>query len=136
VHPPGIEYLGYFPKEKKQLILSRADLLVLPINFDELSQIYINYSFQTKLPEYMASGTPILMYGPPSNPNIKYGINNEFAAVVTERDLDNLSRTILSLYSNENFRESLGKKARYHAFRNHDAKLIRDEFQKLLIDLS
>ena len=44
--------------------LAAADALVLPINYDAETVDYIRYSMPTKVPAYLASGTPILVYGP------------------------------------------------------------------------
>src|SRR5262249_18551610 len=48
-----------------QMLLASADLLVLPFNTDAWSAKYLRLSMPTKAPAYMASGTPILVYGPP-----------------------------------------------------------------------
>ena len=112
VTPPHIKYGGYFPIEMKQKILSSADLLILPINFDKASQIYVGYSFQTKVPEYMASGTPTLVYGPASNPNVMYASKYNWGAVVKHKDQRELLEMLKSLISNQELREQFGNKAR------------------------
>ena len=44
--------------------IAEADILVLPVNFDNDSVRLVRYSMPTKLPAYMASGTATLVYGP------------------------------------------------------------------------
>jgi glycosyltransferase involved in cell wall biosynthesis len=132
--PPAITYDGYFPIELKQTILSQADLLVLPINFDKKSQMYVGYSFQTKVPEYMASGTPVLVYGPPSNPNVRYAKRGKWALVVDQNDKKILTESILAMIEDRNKRTTLGQKARALAFEHHNAKVIRHQFQQIIIN--
>jgi glycosyltransferase involved in cell wall biosynthesis len=134
--PPVITYGGYFPIEMKQILLSTADLLLLPINFDVVSQRYVGYSFQTKVPEYMASGSPTLVYGPPTNPNVRYARKFEWAAVVDQQDEGILIKTLLKLMNDVHLRSKLGLKAREIAFKNHNSKVVRSEFQSLIRQIS
>jgi glycosyltransferase involved in cell wall biosynthesis len=133
---PLIKFGGFFPVREKFKILKDADLLVLPINFDLSSRSYLGYSFQTKVPEYMASGTPILVYGPSQNPNIRYANEYNWAAIVDKRDMDFLNSTLERLINDQELRRNLGVRARKLAFQNHNADNIRPQFQQTLIDLA
>ncbi|MEM7115942.1 MAG: glycosyltransferase [Chloroflexota bacterium] len=123
---------GLFPMAEKAAVLSGADLLVLPINFDNQSQAYVGYSFQTKVPEYMASGTPTLVYGPPSSPNVRYAQQDKWAAVVAERDLAKLRQQVTDLIESQTLRYTLGQRARQLAFTQHDGTAVRARFRALL----
>ena len=131
---PSVEYAGYVHPSKLPQILSQADLLVLPINFDAASLKYVGYSIQTKVPEYMASGTPILAYGPSVSPNINYATRENWGLVVDRPDRDLLEKAIVSVIENLELRAELGKYARDLAFRNHDARMIRNAYRQLLAD--
>lgn len=133
-HKPGIEYAGYVHPSKLPRILSEADLLVLPINFDEASLKYVGYSIQTKVPEYMASGTPILAYGSPVSPNISYANRDNWGLVVDKPDKELLKQAIVSVIKDSELRSRLGKYARNLAFRNHDAKVIRENYRQLMVN--
>ena len=132
--PGAVEYAGYVHPSKLPQILSEADLLVLPINFDAASLKYVGYSIQTKVPEYMASGTPILAYGPAVSPNINYALRDNWGLVVDRPDKQRLAAAITSTIEDEQLRSKLGKYARDLAFRNHDAGIIRDAYRQLLAD--
>ena len=134
--PPGVVYGGYFPASEKQNILNQADLLVLPINFDPTSLTYIRYSLQTKVPEYMASGTPVLVYGPPISPNIRYAKREGWGFVVDEQNQEKLENAIIELIKNHELRAKLGQHARNLAFRNHDANQVRQQFHQLISDVA
>lgn len=130
--PPVITFGGYFPIEMKQAILSDADLLLLPINFDSISQRYVGYSFQTKVPEYLASGTPTLVYGPPANPNVRYASTQGWGVVVNQEDEILLVKALLQLMEDEDLRQTLGQKSRALAFSRHNAETVRQSFQDLI----
>lgn len=133
-HIPDIAYRGYINPSKLPDVLSQADLLVLPINFDDISLSYIGYSLQTKVPEYMASGTPVLVYGPASSPNVRYAKNENWGIVVDKKDQFQLKKEIISLIENPSLREKKGQYARQLAFKNHNALIVRNNFRKLLSD--
>lgn len=127
---------GLFAIEEKAAVLSAADLLILPVNFDNQSLDYIGYSFQTKVPEYMASGTPTLVYGPPSNPNVRYAKKGGWATVVAERNLDKLRHAVTTLMNEQPLRASLGQKGRQMAFAEHDGTAVRARFRALLSEIA
>jgi hypothetical protein len=52
--------------------LQYVDILVLPVSFDEHTIQYIRYSMPTKVPAYLAVGTPILVYGPAEVAQVSY----------------------------------------------------------------
>ncbi len=129
---PWVVYKGYVYPADLPKTLSKADLLILPINFDSRSLTYVGYSLQTKVPEYMASGTPILAYGPPMSPNIRYAAREGWGRVVDHPDKTVLGNTIMRLMKDQNLRVRLGQRARDLAFRNHDAAVIRQRFRHLI----
>ena len=123
-----VVYGGFIEQAHLPQTLVNADLLVLPINFDENSLRYIQYSIQTKVPEYMASGTSILVYAPKKSPNTRYALEEKWGKVVSVRNLDLLQQTIQHLIENQEERALYGKTARKLAFKNHDGNLIRIKF--------
>src|SRR5260221_9876412 len=52
--------------------LASADILLLPVNFDDHSMRYIRLSMPTKVPSYLVSGTPVLVYGPAEAAQVDY----------------------------------------------------------------
>lgn len=112
---------------------SKADILVIPIDFSERSISFLKFSHQTKLSEYMISGTPILVYGPGEVSTVKYAKRNNCAYVVTDRDRSALSNAIIELISNAELRERLGTNARMLSAAKEDSLTVREEFRKCLI---
>ena len=135
-HLPDIVYAGYVHPSELPKVLSQADLLVLPINFDKISQTYVGYSLQTKVPEYMASGTPVLVYGPPNSPNVRYAKREGWGLVVEQQDQEQLKQAIIELIEKPELQSKLGQHARKLAFQNHDATAIRNKFRQLMYNVA
>lgn len=114
------------------LLLSSADLLFLPIDFNKESIERIRYSMFAKIPAYMISGTPILMYGPPGIAAVEYAMKGKWAYVVTEENPSLLKDAILKLKSDKELRNHFSNQARELAILHHDALKIRELFRQEL----
>jgi glycosyltransferase involved in cell wall biosynthesis len=113
-----------------QMLLASADLLVLPFNTDAWSAKYLRLSMPTKAPAYMASGTPILVYGPSEIAPVRHAIRYGWADVVTRND--ELERAIARLVNAPQERERLAQRARAVAAEQYDAARVRVAFQHVL----
>jgi glycosyltransferase involved in cell wall biosynthesis len=114
--------------------LTSMDLLVIPMDFDLRGLKFIRLSMPTKASEYMASGTPVLVYAPEETALSIYAKNERWGYVVNSRCSVQLCNAIKELYSNKPLREKLGSRALELAQKNHDAVEVRKEFHKVLID--
>jgi glycosyltransferase involved in cell wall biosynthesis len=134
VREPWTQYAGYVERERLPEVLGNVDLLVLALNFDPESLAYAGYSFQTKVPEYMASGTPTLVYAPATSPNLRYARKYEWAEVVDQRDPGRLIQSITRLMDDPSLGASYGKRARELVYRHHDSSQVRRDFRNLLLE--
>ena len=112
--------------------LADADVLVLPYDFDQRSRTFIRLSVPTKLPEYLASGTPVLVYAPEDTAVVRYARKDGWGLVVSTRARSMLDSALARLYEDAGLRRSLGETAKATASRNHDAVLVRERFRQLL----
>ncbi len=112
-------------------LFSKADLLLLPVNFDRTSIRFIRYSMPTKVPAYMFSGTPTLAYGPAHVASIDYALNYQWAYCVTKRDQKLLANAIRQLYADENLRASIARRAYLLACERHDQKNVIPLFHRV-----
>jgi glycosyltransferase involved in cell wall biosynthesis len=123
---PPLDEASIFP------CLTSSDLLVLPVNFDKKSLEYIRYSMPAKVPLYLISGTPILVYGPPEVASVDYATKESWGFVVSQNEQDVLMNGIKELMKSEAKREQLGRTAMSVAQKNHDSSMEKEEFcQKL-----
>jgi glycosyltransferase involved in cell wall biosynthesis len=120
------------PPEAVVHLLSGADLLVLPFNFDKHSLQYIRLSMPTKVPAYMASGTPVLVYGPAGIATARYAERDGWGHVLSTPGVAPLQQTLLWLVDDQATRERLGRRAHLLACERHDAAKVRPAFQMAL----
>jgi glycosyltransferase involved in cell wall biosynthesis len=113
-------------------LLASADLLVLPFNFDQASAEYMRLSMSTKIPAYMASGTPILAYGPDSIAQIRYAMREGWAHVLFRPGADLLREALAKLMESSSLREAYARRAQHVAVERHDSPKIREAFQSAL----
>lgn len=132
----GVFIFDAVPEQDYPRLLAGADILVLAYNYDPLSLTYIQYSMPNKLPEYLASGSPILAVGPPGLPGIDYLTSRQLACAVTSPDFDELRRALKRLTGDAGYRKALGEKGRKWAFQHLNIQYIAARFQQILFKAS
>lgn len=128
----AVAHGGTVAREDLCACLATADLLILPVNFDRKSLTLARYSMPTKVPEYMASGTPVLVYAPAVVPASQYARQEGWGYIVDQKDTGLLRQALGELMESEPLRAQLGRRGRALAERNHDANAVRGEFRTLL----
>lgn len=118
--------------EKFFATLQAVDVLVLPVNFDTYTKNYIRYSMPTKVPAYLAIGTPILAYGPADVAQIDYAATAGWGLVVSDRDSDKIQAGLRALALDTDLRRRLFAQARRMARDRHDTSTVRAQFQRVL----
>jgi glycosyltransferase involved in cell wall biosynthesis len=116
--------------------LAAADVLLLPVNFDRRAIDLLRYSMPTKVPAYLASGTPILAYGPAEVAQIRYALASGWAHVVCERGARSVREGLRRLLADAPLRTSLSERARRTAAQFHDSTSVRTRFQSRLAQLA
>lgn len=133
-----IVIMGEVPERDEDMIslLKGADLLFLPVDFTKVSIERMRYSIFAKIPAYMMSGTPVLVYGPPDVASVEYAIKEKWAYVVAKKDEKTLKEAIIELASNPGLRERLGRRAQEIGIRDFDANKIRQRFCTALAEIA
>jgi len=108
--------------------MAEADINLLPFNFDKASARYLRYSMPTKVPAYMISGTPILVYGPAGLAAVEYAQHAGWGHVVTRRGALHLRPALERLLDDAPYRRALGTTAQHCAAKNHDIERVRERF--------
>jgi glycosyltransferase involved in cell wall biosynthesis len=112
-----------------------ADILLIPANFDQKSINFIRYSMPTRLPAYMASGTPILVYGSSEVAQVKYAKKFGWAHVIEKHEQTALKSGLRQLKDDQNLREKISKTAQDIACSRHNGALLRQKFREKLLSL-
>ena len=108
---------------------AEADVLVICYDFDQESFRRARYSMPSKLADCMASGTPILVYGPAGLPVVEYARREGWGMVVDRRDPVALGLAVRELMDSTVLREKLGTTAQRLAAERHDATAVSREMQ-------
>ncbi len=131
-----IEYGSFVPYEQLPAVLSGADILFLPHDFDPEAIKFFKLSMPTKASEFMASGTPILVVGPEETAIVKYPKDHHWAAVVTEEDTKKLKTKVIELINNKDYRADVAGNAKELVFKRHDAAVVSKSFQEHICHLT
>jgi len=111
----GVVVKGLVPKSNYIRYLCEADALVIAYNFDPDSVRYIGVSLANKMPECLASGVPLLAYGPSTVATIDYLQQAGCAQVVNQRNPQQLCEMLERLATDFVYCEHLATKARQFA---------------------
>jgi glycosyltransferase involved in cell wall biosynthesis len=129
----GVEVRPYIQHYEMPAKLKSMDLLIIPLDFNKENLRFVRYSMPTKTSEYMASGTPILVYAHKDTALVKYAKEGGWGYVVDEEDKALLKKGLIDLITDIDLRREIGEKAIKVAFKNHNADVIRNEFQNVII---
>lgn len=127
--PPAVVMHEHPAQHEVASLLRQMDLLVVPVNFDQDSASYIRYSMPGKVPAYMVSGTPILVYGPEDVAPVQYARQYGWGHVVSVDDVSELESAIRFLSTDTNRRTELVRRAETVARERHDTANVRAVFQ-------
>lgn len=119
---------AHVPSAEIPSVLSAADVLFLPLSFAPDQQHVVETSLPTKLAEYLASGTPILVHAPPYASVTKYCRERRFGLIVDAPDPVRLEQALRQLAGDPKLREDLSRNARATLAANHSRESVLPRF--------
>jgi len=131
-----IHLRGWVSHLELRRALCGADILFLPVSFAKEEIPVVIAGFPTKTADYMASGRPILVFGPEYSSLVRYAREYGFAEVVTEPGDDALAKGIRDIVNSPTRRAELVSRAFSVLSTNHDIFKQRREFQRLVAELA
>jgi hypothetical protein len=117
------EFREALPHEQVSLVYEQADVLIHVESFDSRIIEYTKYSLSTKIPEYMASGKPILCYAPDNIASFQYVEKTKTGICVNSRS--ELINSLKILVKPDN-RDEYGKQGVYIAKKNHSINYLTE----------
>lgn len=127
-----VVHKNFVPYSQLPFEFGSVDFLILPYDFSPESLAYIKYSMPTKASEYMASGTPIIIYAPQETALVDYAQQNKWATLVTDQAENKLVEGLKKMILDENYRRKLAEIATNVAIERHDIRTVGKDFQKIL----
>jgi len=132
---PNCQIQGYVSHSEIINLYKQFDLLFLPFSFKEKYKKNLLLSMPTKLPEYMVSKTPIMVYAPSYFPVSKYAIEAGWGYLVNHQGLNEIKKGLESLLSSYDLRKKLGENAYSVAYKNHNQLVNQERLVNLMNNL-
>ena len=85
-----------------------------------------------KMPECLASGVPVMAYGPMAIATVAYLVEHRVAEAVTTRDPALLENALRRFTADPDYGRTLGALGRAFAFERHPAKAVRERLHASL----
>jgi hypothetical protein len=98
---------------------------------DKKYSLRTKYSMSTKIPEYLASGKIIFVYGPTGLASINYLQRNNAAFIVN--DPSDIFKTLVNLMDNGPQRVIVSRNAIALANKNHNPLIIKETFKEIIL---
>jgi len=114
-------------------VFAESDLLLLPYDFSPDSIKFIKYSMPTKVPEYMITGSPIIIFAPEETAIVNYAKKYEWAKIIARNDILEVSNAIKQLIMNKDIREKYAINAITIAEKNYDSTEVTSRFRNVII---
>jgi glycosyltransferase involved in cell wall biosynthesis len=122
--------LGHVRRSELPAILSLADVLVQPGKIDQFN----NYRFPSKLPEYLATGKPLLL---PATNIGRYLKDGEECILLRQGHALEITQKLEMLFQNDDLRQKIGAAGRLFAEQNlkwaYSATKLHEFYKRLLV---
>ncbi len=117
-------------------LMTRYQLLLLPLDFTRSGLKFSRLSMPSKTSEYMLSGIPIMVMAPAESAISKFCTYNKCGHCISSDKLEDLTETMNFLIENDNYRKDLARGARRLANQLFDRHEVTRNFRDFLVALS
>lgn len=112
---------------------SEANVLFLPMSFENDDRSNMEISFPSKLTDYTAIGLPLLIYGPTYCSAVRWARENPGVAEVVDKDVnEDLRLSVKRLITDSQYRYDLGAKALEIGYKFLSHESVVDQFYKII----
>ena len=129
-----VNFIPRLPYEELPSKFASADMLVLPIDFEEDSSRFLKYSMPTKVPEYLSVGVPVMVVSPSDSAMVKLFEKHNLGYVVTEKNIRNIKEIIISVIKDQNQSIKYINNALDFVKINKECGKVRNHFRQELIN--
>ena len=130
-----VEYRNFISYNDLPQLFSEADFLIIPYDFSQKSIMFIRHSMPTKAPEYMTSGSPIIIFAPEETAIVHYAKKDNWAKVITNNTINDLCDGIKNLIQDKKARQNMAMNAIKIAEKNHNSIKVTGDFRYILSSL-
>lgn len=119
-----------------QARLRQAQLLVLGLSFDTEYPVVVHTATPARLPEYLATGVPVLVHAPPESHVAHYARRWDLTTVVDEPSVDAVAAAIQAIKDDPSTSAQRADRAQSYTRAQHGASVVREAFMELLDGLA
>lgn len=116
------------PYDQLPDLFQRMDFLLMPCDFSDSAIKYLKYSMPTKAPEYMASGTPIIIMSPSQTAIYKYGKDNKFALMIDSENPEIICQKLRAFVFDEKSKSNNSQRGLQLAKQRHSKPSVAQDF--------
>jgi glycosyltransferase involved in cell wall biosynthesis len=127
---------GFITTPELYSVQRSADALFLALAFEGQHKDLVYSSSTSKLPDYLASGRPIIVHAPPGSFPAWYVRRHECGLVVDTPDVTALARAIALLRDDEALRQRLGRNAMVRARTDFSIAAAQQRLADLLVKVT
>lgn len=124
--------IAQLPKRGAAEVLRCGSVLLHVEPFEEASASYLRLSLSTKLPLFLSTGMPLLVYGPRELASCRYLEAHKAAMIVNQQNTSLLEQALRKLAEERDFAAQLGRQAWRLAKARHDCRGQRELLRTLL----
>ncbi|MEB3207655.1 MAG: glycosyltransferase [Synechococcus sp.] len=128
----NISYKGSVGHKEGVDLLRTADLLVVPLTYDDAQVKSYKYSFPTKLSQFLATGRPVLILSDPATASALFCKRHGVGKLITTPAIDEIISYLTLLWDDSSTGNSQGVKNIRVCRKLLDLNAIRSAFQALL----
>lgn len=121
-------------KEGAELLLS-ADALIIPLSFNPVSREAMKHCYSAKLPDYLASGSPTIIFAPSESAISKICKQSKVGWVISEPNVSELIGCFRLLAEKPEAARRCAMQHRSFAVENLSSKALSNKLRNLFIDL-
>lgn len=133
---PYVIFAGSVNEKEIVAEMMKFDVLVHAESFDRINRHKTRLSISTKIPEYLATGKPIIAIGPEEIASIKYLTRTGSAFVVNSLNVKVLEEAVLKIIADSSSKKGILKENIELARRNHSAKENREKVLEIISSAS
>ena len=130
----NVLYKGKVGQVEGVNLLQQADLLIIPLTYDEMMLKSYKFSFPTKLSEFLATGKPVLILSSPLTASSIFCKRHNVGKVIDTPSLEEVVSYLTDLWRNPLMGQEQGVQNVNICRKFLDMGLIRDEFHSLLAE--
>lgn len=128
----SVRYCGSVSSNDVADTLRKCDIAIHVESTDPSISQYARYSVSTKIPQYFASGLPVLAYGPADSASSSYIKQSSAGVSIDGGDKVRLRSALNRLISDPQWRQELGRTGLHVATEHHLGQHVRSAFATVL----